>query len=228
MAEPIRTSTVPSWPEQNLRGNRLEGSRYYSREFMELEMEHMWSKVWLLLGRESELPNPGDWQREDVGRESILMVRQKDGSVKAFYNICPHRGNRLVSEATGHVNRFVCKYHAWAFQTDGELVFAQDSENFPEGNPCGKVNLPEIACETFAGFVWVNMDPNCGSLKDFLGPIWDDWSCYEIEKWKRYEALTTVAPCNWKVVLDNFNESYHVPTVHKPTGTAACLGRFRP
>jgi phenylpropionate dioxygenase-like ring-hydroxylating dioxygenase large terminal subunit len=72
----------------------------------------------------------------------------------------------------------------------------------------------------FAGFIWVNMDPECTDLKSFLGPIWDDWSRYDLHTWKRYMALTTTLPCNWKVVLDNFNESYHVPTVHRPRGTA--------
>ena len=112
------------------------------------------------------------------------MVRQKDGGVKAFYNICQHRGNPLVSDAKGHVNRFVCRYHSWAFMPDGELNFAPDKEDFPGGNPCGKVRLAELACETFAGFVWVNMNPDCVSLKEFLGPIWDDWSRYDLHTWK--------------------------------------------
>ena len=212
---------LPDWPTQKLRGHRLEGYRYTSREFFAEEFEHMWTKVWLLLGREDEMPNPGDWQREDVGPESILMVRQADDTIKAFYNVCQHRGNRLVSDETGNVARFVCKYHSWAYLTDGTLDYVQDPEDFPEGNPCGKLNLEEVRCESFAGFIWVNMDPDCVSLKEFLGPIWDDWSRYDLASWKRYVALTATAPCNWKVVLDNFNESYHVPTVHKPEGTPA-------
>ncbi len=210
---------IIDWPKQQLRGHRLEGYRYTSREFFEKEFDGMWAKVWLLLGRESELPNPGDWQKEDVGPESILMVRQEDGSIKAFYNVCQHRGNQLVSEEKGHVRRFVCRYHAWAFMPDGELVYVQDADNFRGGNPCGKLNLKELKCETFAGFIWVNMDPDCSDLKTFLGPIWYDWSNYELESWKRYLARTTTLPCNWKVVMDNFNESYHVPTVHRPRGT---------
>ena len=214
MAESRQTREIDSWPEQHLRGHRIPGDRYTSREFAEREWEGMWTRVWLLLGRESELPNPGDWQREDVGPESILMVRQQDGSVKAFYNVCQHRGNPLVSDEKGSVRRFVCRYHSWAFMPDGELNFAPDAEDFPEGNPCGKVRLEALRCETFAGFVWVNMDPDCVSLKEFLGPIWDDWRRYDLETWRRYLGLTTTLPCNWKVVLDNFNESYHVPTVH--------------
>ncbi len=213
------SDTLPDWPRQHLRGNPLAGERYTSAEFFAREWEQMWTRVWLLLGRASEIPGPGDWQREDVGPESILMVRQSDGSIKAFYNVCQHRGNRLVTDPQGSVKRFVCKYHSWAFQPDGELVFAQDAEDFPEGNPCGKLRLEELRCEEFAGFIWVNMDPHCASLKSFLGPVWDDWSRYDLHTWKRYLARTTTLPCNWKVVLDNFNESYHVPTVHKPTGT---------
>ena len=94
-------NSLPDWPKQELRRNRLEGKRYTSREFAELEFEHMWTKVWLLLGRESEMQSPGDWQREDVGSESILMVRQDDKTIKAFYNICQHRGNQLLQEERG-------------------------------------------------------------------------------------------------------------------------------
>jgi hypothetical protein len=75
MAEALTSNDIQRWPEQKLRGHKIPGYRYTSREFFEKEWEHMWTKVWLLLGRESEMPNPGDWQREDVGPESILMVR---------------------------------------------------------------------------------------------------------------------------------------------------------
>jgi phenylpropionate dioxygenase-like ring-hydroxylating dioxygenase large terminal subunit len=214
----MNNQELPDWPKQTVRDHKIEGYRYTSREFADQEMEHMWSKVWLLLGREDEMPNPGDWQQEEVGSESILMVRQADESIKAFYNVCQHRGQRLVSEAKGHVRRFVCPYHSWAWMPDGELNFVQDPDDFPEGNPCGKLKLEPVACDTFAGFVWINMDPDCVSLKEFLGPIWDDWAPYGIENWTRYIAKTTVAPCNWKVVMDNFNESYHVNTVHRPKG----------
>ncbi|MEM8767092.1 MAG: aromatic ring-hydroxylating dioxygenase subunit alpha [Pseudomonadota bacterium] len=206
---------VDTWPDQETRGHRIPGERYTSREFFAKEWEGMWTKVWLLLGRESELPEPGDWQMEPVGPEEILMVRQADGSVKAFFNVCQHRGNPLVSEPKGHVKRrFVCKYHSWAFMPDGSLNFAPDKEDFPEGNPCENVRLAELACETFAGFIWVNMDPDCIPLKDYLGPIWTEWERRDIHSWQRTMANTMWLPCNWKVVLDNFNESYHVPTVH--------------
>ncbi len=214
VAERIISTDIQPYPEQQTRGSPLEGFRYTSREFFEQEWQGMWTKVWLLLGRESELPEPGDWQMEPVGREEILMVRQTDGTVKAFHNVCQHRGNPLVEENKGHVKRFVCRYHSWAYLPDGELNFAPDGEDFPEGNPCGKLRLQEIACETFAGFVWVNMNPDGSSLKSYLGPIWDEWQAREVHAWTRTMANSMWLPCNWKVVMDNFNESYHVPTVH--------------
>ena len=212
MAEAIE---LVKWPDQRTRGHTIPGERYTSREFLEKEWEGMWTKVWLLLGREAQLPNPGDWQMEPVGPEEILMVRQKDGGVKAFYNVCQHRGNPLVDDARGHIrSRFVCKYHSWAFLPDGTLNFAPDSGDFSQGNPCEHIRLQEVSCETFAGFVWVNMDPDAKPLKDYLGPIWDEWEAREVHTWRRTMANTMWLPCNWKVVLDNFNESYHVPTVH--------------
>ncbi len=214
MAEAINHPVLDKWPDQNTRGHSIPGYRYTSAEFFEKEWEHMWTKVWLLLGRESELPKPGDWQMEEVGRESILMVRQKDGGVKAFYNVCQHRGNPLVDGPKGSVKRFVCRYHSWAFMPDGSLNFAPDREDFLEGDPCQNVRLAEVRCETFAGFVWINMDPDCIPLKEYLGPIWEEWSRLGLEAWQRTMARSAKVPCNWKIVLDNFNESYHVPTVH--------------
>ena len=206
---------LDTWPQPEIGEHSIPGYRYTSREFMAQEWEGMWTKVWLLLGREAELPAPGDWQMEEVGPEEILMVRQEDGSIKAFYNVCQHRGNPLVDTKKGHVRqRFVCKYHSWAFLPDGSLHFAPDKDDFPQGNPCEHMRLEELRCETFAGFIWVNMDPECIGLKEFLGPIWDEWERREIHRWKRTMANTAWMPCNWKIVMDNFNESYHVPTVH--------------
>ncbi len=209
-----RQRPAPGWQCPEIGDHPIPGYRYTSRNFFEAEFELMWTKVWLLLGRESEIPEQGDWQMEEVGPESVLMVRQPDDSIKAFYNVCQHRGNRLVFERQGHVRRFICQYHSWAYLPDGKLDFAQDAEDFPQGNPCDHIRLEELACETFAGFIWVNMDKNCKPLKEYLGPVWDEWSMYPIEQMNRYVAYTVNVPCNWKVIQDNFNESYHLRSVH--------------
>ena len=104
------STQLEDWPQQATQGHKIPGTRYTSKEFLEQEWEGMWTKAWLLLGREAELPNFGDWQKEELGREEILMVRQKDGSVKAFYNVCQHRGNPLVEETKGFSSGWQFKF----------------------------------------------------------------------------------------------------------------------
>src|SRR6056297_889199 len=110
-----REAPAPAWERPPLGEHRIEGYRYTSRTFFERELDTVWAKTWLLLGRATDMPEPGDWQREEVGPESILMVRQADGTIKAFYNVCQHRGNRLVFPEQGRSRRFVCRYHGWAY-----------------------------------------------------------------------------------------------------------------
>ena len=119
---------------------KITGDRYTSVDFMEKEMDKMWAKVWNIGGWCNEIPEPGDYITHEIGRESILMVRQEDKSNKAFHNVCPHRGNRLVHSDNGSAADFTCTYHGWKFNQSGTLIYAQDEEDFPQGNPCGKIN----------------------------------------------------------------------------------------
>ena len=202
-------------PERKLRGDAMSGDRYLSREFMQLEWDHMWTRTWQIGGWAADLVEPGDFMTHKLGRESILMVRQEDGLVRAFYNVCQHRGNRLVHGDLGHAKIFTCSYHGWQFARDGMLVNAQDPDDFPQGNPCGKVKLSEIPCETWGGFVWFNMDANAAPLRKFMNPITEQLDCYGMDKMVRVVNLTALVECNWKIIQDNFNESYHLPTIHK-------------
>lgn len=203
-----------NWSNPTVGDVEITGSRYSSRDFFEREWESMWAKVWLLLGRATQMPDPGDYQVEEVGPESILMVRQADGSIRSFYNVCQHRGSRLTFADEGTVNRFVCPYHGWQYDPDGTLVQVQDAEDFAGGDPCETLRLAELRTEVFAGFVWVNMDPKAEPLEQFLGPIHEEWAAYDCGEWPRVTALTARVDCNWKVIQDNFQESYHLPTVH--------------
>ena len=216
MAESLINTEIESWPEQELRGHRIPGDRYTSREFVEQEWEDMWTKVWLLLGRESAVPQsrrladggggPGIHSHGSSDR------RQRKGLLQRLPASRKSAGRR----AQGQRQALRLPVSQLGLHARWRAEFrAGHGRSFPEGNPCGKVRLEEVACETFAGFVWVNMDQDCVSLKEYLGPIWDDWSSCDLESWKRYHgAISLRLPCNWKVVLDNFNESYHVPTVH--------------
>ncbi len=193
---------------------RITGDRYTSREFMELELDYMWARVWNIGGRSMEIPEAGDYVVHQLGRDSILMVRQDDGSIRAFHNVCPHRGNRLVNNREGAVDAFVCSYHGWTFAHDGTLVVVQDEEDFPKGNPCGKLALSQIPCEDYAGFIWYNMDEHAPSLESFLGPIKAYFDTHQLENMTRTFYRVTEVAFNWKALHDNFCESYHLPTAH--------------
>ncbi len=192
----------------------ITGERYTSREFMELELDRLWPRVWNIGAWAREIPVAGDFVTHAIGRESILMVRQADGSVRAFHNVCPHRGNRLVYSERGSVERFTCSYHGWQFDQAGTVVHVQDEEDFPLGNPCGKLTLAEIPCEVWAGFVWYNMDAECASLAEFLGEVKDYVDLHDLSAARRIYYKVCEVGFNWKLLHDNFCESYHLPATH--------------
>jgi phenylpropionate dioxygenase-like ring-hydroxylating dioxygenase large terminal subunit len=202
-----------------LRGDKMSGDRYASREFMAREWRHLWPRVWHIAGWASELEGPGDWLAHEIGRQSILVVRQPDGGLKAFHNICTHRGNRLVHGDLGAMSGFTCSYHGWRFGLDGTLGQVRDAGDFPGGDPCGKRNLKEVRCEQWGGFVWINMDPKAPPVLDFLDPLPDLLAGYRMEEMVRVLHLTVEVECNWKIIQDNFNESYHLPTLHPELAT---------
>lgn len=207
-------SVMDGGTSAQLRGDPITGDRYWSPAFMEAEWDHMWTRIWHIGAREAELEEPGDFVVHRFRHEAVVLVRQEDGSIRAFYNVCRHRGNRLVVSEAGSVPAFTCAYHGWRWGLDGVLQAAQDPENFAKGNPCGKLKLKEVPCATWGGFVWYSMDPDAKPLLDYLDPLPAQLANREMEKmvrvvWRKVEVET-----NWKFASDNFNESYHLPTVH--------------
>ena len=203
-----------------VRGDPITGERYYSQRWADAEWAHVWTKVWHVGGMAADLIDAGDFLTHNLGRESVVVVKQEDGSVRAFYNACLHRGYRLAWAEVGGAPQLVCGYHGWRYDPDGTLAHVQDPDDFPGGNPCGKHKLSEIRCEEWGGFVWFNMDGDAAPLRDWLGPrVYDHLSQWGMEKMTRVYAVTSDVPCNWKIVRDNFNESYHLPTLHPEIAT---------
>ena len=205
--------------DQAVRGDAITAERYISKEWMELERKNLWPRVWHLGGVLAELEEEGDFIRHNFGKESVVMVCQADGSIKAFFNACPHRGNRLVLGDVGSAPRLTCAYHGWQFSTDGTLVHVQDPDDFPGGNPCGKVHLSELRCETFGPFVFWSMDPDAKPLLDWLAPFPERLVGYGLDNWVRVLNVSADCDFNWKIIRDNFNESYHLPTIHPELST---------
>jgi phenylpropionate dioxygenase-like ring-hydroxylating dioxygenase large terminal subunit len=122
-------------PDPDLGHAVVRKERYTSAEFMKLEWERMWQRVWLLGGLETDLSEPGDYVCTEIGRESVLLVRQADGGVRAFYNVCMHRGNRLRAPGVGSTETFKCQYHHWEYALDGAFKRIPDLDTFPQGAP---------------------------------------------------------------------------------------------
>jgi phenylpropionate dioxygenase-like ring-hydroxylating dioxygenase large terminal subunit len=186
--------------------------RYISPGFADLEFERLWPRVWQVACRQEQVGAVGDYCEYSIGDESVLVVRSDPDTIRAFYNACLHRGTRLV-DGCGHVtDTFTCPFHAWQYATDGRLVEVVDAHEFgtlPEG-----LGLREVRCERWGGFVFVNLDPAAEPLIEFLDPLPELLDRYRLDEMRLRSYQTTVLPANWKVVVDAFNEAYHVQGTH--------------
>lgn len=197
---------------------RVSTERYFSRAYTDRERESMWMRVWQVAGRIEEIPEPGDWKVHDIFDQSFLIVRGKDGKVRGFVNACRHRGNALC-EGKGHAARFTCPYHLWSFGLDGRLLamprpdFEGSIEDFVGAKE--DLALRPVSVECFAGFIFLNPDPNAAPLAEFLGEAIDLLSPYHVEEMVPVGInVRETLDCNWKVVMDAFQEGYHIQGVH--------------
>lgn len=193
----------------------LSKDRYISEDFMQSEWEGIWTKAWLFAGLESDLLEPGDFFIYDIGRESIVITRNNENEISAFYNVCQHRGNKIVTLESGSFSKVSCPYHGWTYGLDGTLEHVPDRELFKEGVPCEEKSLKPVKVSVWAGLVFINMDKNSSSLETFLGPIVDQLKPYKFEKMNLVKHQTvSLLETNWKTVRDNFLEQYHVDFIH--------------
>lgn len=185
---------------------------YVSEEFAALEREKLWPNVWMFAAREDELPDPGDTVVFEINEKSFLITRQRDGSVRAFYNVCLHRGRKLRTE-DGNTTQFRCPFHGFSWKTDGSL----------KEIPCGwdfkhledkDMSLPEARVELWQGFVMITENADLPDFKTWLGPAADHYDNYDMED--RYTGMWVARkiPANWKATAEAFMEAWHSITTH--------------
>jgi phenylpropionate dioxygenase-like ring-hydroxylating dioxygenase large terminal subunit len=201
-------------PEPNMGNEIIPKERYISKEFMQLEWDRMWSKVWLVGCREQEIPETGDYITTDIGAESLLIVRGEDGKARTFYNVCNHRGNQVKFDACGNSRTLQCAYHFWEYDLTGRLVNVPDEQDFTQGCPKDQLSLKAVKTETWGGFVWFNLNPDAEPLADYLGVIPQHLNPYHFENMAMVMNVTVNWDCNWKTAVDAFNEVYHVQCIH--------------
>lgn len=194
---------------------RISTDRYTSREYQERERELIWMKVWQVVGRADELPEAGDWKEYRIFDQSYVIVRGGDATLRGFVNTCRHRGNVLCQGGKGHANgRFTCPYHLWSYALDGRLAGVGRPDLV---GPIDKAEhgLLEVPVDCFAGFMFLNPDPDAKPLAEFLGEeVLELLAPYRLDEMVPVMDVRESLDCNWKVVMDAFSEGYHIEGIH--------------
>jgi phenylpropionate dioxygenase-like ring-hydroxylating dioxygenase large terminal subunit len=185
--------------------------RYTSRAWHDLEVQHLWSKAWQFACREEQLPHVGSFVVYQIVNQSYLVTRTANG-LRAYFNACLHRGRQLQDQ-DGRCDEFRCPFHGFTWTLDGELTRIPAGWDFPQIK-ADEWHLPQARVETWAGFVFLNPDPNAEPLADFLGGLAAQFDRWDLENRYISVHVAKVVRANWKVVQEAFCESYHVNATH--------------
>jgi phenylpropionate dioxygenase-like ring-hydroxylating dioxygenase large terminal subunit len=193
---------------------------YVSEDYARAERDKLWRKVWQQVGRIEEIPEVGNYLTYDILDDSILVVRTSPDQIRAYYNVCSHRGRRLVDTpkgakaASGKRKNFVCGFHAWTYNLEGQCTHVPDRDYWAGALTEGRTRLGEVKVDTWGGWIWINLDPHCEPLRDYLESVPAMLEPFELHnmrfRWRRW----VIFDCNWKVAMEAFSETYHVPGTH--------------
>ena len=208
------TSLIPTLP----------GSAYTDAAVFAAEQERIFERTWNCVARAADLADPGAFRTVTVGRESVLLVRGRDGAVRAFLNVCRHRGARLCVEPEGRVRRLQCPYHAWTYALTGELIAAPNLAAMPDVGRA-EHGLHTVHLREWLGYLWVCLAPEDGSdppsfdddvLGEVVGRLGDVESIdrYGVEHLELGRRVEYDVAANWKLIVENFMECYHCATIH--------------
>jgi phenylpropionate dioxygenase-like ring-hydroxylating dioxygenase large terminal subunit len=193
---------------------------YISEDYARAERDKLWRKVWQQVGRLEELPNVGDFLTYEILDDSVIVVRDSEKELRAYHNVCPHRGRRLIDtpkgerNATGKRRGFVCGYHGWAFDLGGKNLRVVHQEDWKDALTSNCTGLSPVKLDTWGGWIWINLDPQSESLQQYLDPAPDMLDPFELHRMRYRWRKWGIFDCNWKVAMEAFSETYHVQTTH--------------
>ena len=195
-------------------GARLLPRRaYHDAAIHEWERENFFRADWVIVGRANEAPDPGTYFVIELVGESIIVVRGRDEELRAFYNVCRHRGTAVVEEPCGKAVRFQCPYHAWIYDLDGKLVRAKHTEELEEFS-LAEYGLAPIRLETWQGFVFLNLNPHAEPLAGQLGDLVAHVGRFDFGTLRPARTIEYEVAANWKFIAENYSECYHCPGLH--------------
>jgi len=213
--------------------DRVPKERYYDPSFYQLEAELLWSRVWQMACRLEEIPEPGDFVEYEILDQSVVVVRAEDRSVRAYQNVCRHRGVKVVEGRGTLRSGFTCPFHGWCYGLDGANTFVSQSRTFSEHNlEPGDIDLTVVRCETWGGCAWINLDDSAPPLRQYLEPIAGILDAWRVESLRAEWWFACRLPANWKLAQEAFVEQYHVleshPQLRLPGRYPSRDGRFDP
>jgi phenylpropionate dioxygenase-like ring-hydroxylating dioxygenase large terminal subunit len=219
-AKPAEGSWTEHYPE--LGTGPVSYSDSIDPAYYEAERAAIFRRTWLNVGRVEQVRRTGSYFTKELAAAgtSLVIVRGKDGQIRAFHNLCRHRGNKLVwndfpgEEVRGSCRQFTCKYHAWRYSLEGELTFIQQEKEF-FGLDKSAYGLKAVRCEVWEGFIFVNLDPDAQPLADYLGDMGKGLEGYPFGEMTEVFTYRAEIGSNWKLFIDAFAEFYHAPVLHQ-------------
>lgn len=201
-------------PRVDAGARTLEGHWYRSPEVFARERERLFVGGWSCVGRAEQIPHAGDYFLVDVAGESLIVTRDKQAGVRAFFNVCRHRGTRVCSLAAGHfAGSIVCPYHAWTYGLDGSLLAARNMHAVP-GFDRLDYPLEPAGVALFGGFIFVNLTPASEPFAVTYADLAGRFEAWNLAGLRVARAIDYDLACNWKLIFQNYSECYHCPLVH--------------
>ena len=188
-------------------------SRYLDPTFAELENERLWPRVWQFACSVHHVREPGDFYEYRLGPYSTLVVRGRDGVLRAFQNVCRHRGSQLCEGSGADLGEIRCPFHRWTWDLEGQLREVPSRREFGVRNE--DLPLIEVQVDTWGPMVFVNLDLDAEPLETFLSPVPDDSAWARLDEFECTASASVPARCNWKTLIDAFSETYHVQGIHR-------------
>jgi len=192
-------------------GYSLDQRFYTDPAVYELELDRIITRNWILAGHQSELPEPGDFKVLNVANESAIIVRGSDGILKGFANVCRHRGSLVCLESSGNTRKFMCPYHGWMYDIDGNLTAAR---NMPDDFDMSEYGLKTVSVDTIHGLMFVCFTDKPPSLEGARKDLAEPMALFDFENLKVAAHKSYDIPANWKLSIENYQECYHCATAH--------------
>lgn len=186
---------------------------YHDAGIFDWERREILRHDWVVVAREEDVPEPGTYVLVEVDGENLVIVRNRDGGLHAFHNVCRHRGTAVVEDQCGKVVRFQCPYHAWIYDLDGSLIRAKHTEDL-EDFDLPSFSLASVRLDTWQGFVFVTLAPEGPSLADQLGDLVEHLARFEFGLLRSAKRIEYPVKANWKFIAENYSECYHCPGLH--------------